>query len=201
MRMKRPLAVAFAMLALASAAATDAQDQQPPERTTPDELYREAVVDEKAGSLYDPVLKLLEASRRMPMRVDLGVSPVPIAEDGAGDTGESVPPKADAEQGEPPLPSKGAPSLKVVDDEDLAYALYMSGRYAEARDLYTQLVAQRSEDPYLAVMLMLCRRNVGDAEATDESLDELAKHDETREWAEWLSAMIALHQDETEEVE
>jgi hypothetical protein len=166
--------------------------------------YHAPLQDLAAGRLYEPAVRLLDASRRMPERIDLGDA-------AAGDAPTEPPAPKSADVDEPAsdtVPEPAVPpredAVKVVDhavvgDEELAHACWTAGLYLEAASLYRRLAEQDPEDDHLAVMLMLCERNGGNAQTVPELLERLQQDEGTSEWAEWMAAMMALSEETDEE--
>jgi len=170
-------------------------------RERPRLLGNSPLSDAHAGSLYDSVVGLLDASRKMPARIDIrkmrrATEKAPAA------TAEGQP--LQAADAQPTVASEAKPielGTPVVSDEELGYALFMAGRYAEAATVYRRLVEKRPDDDYLAVMLMMSERNNGNTQDMPQLLGRLRDSEETKEWAEWMEQMIALGKDSTEESE
>ena len=81
----------------------------------------------------------------------------------------------------------------VVGVEELAYAHFRARSYEEAARLYRQLYEQDPDQTHFALMLMLCERNAGNAEAEQELLGVLRQSDQAAEWIEWLDALTKIN--------
>jgi tetratricopeptide (TPR) repeat protein len=222
--MTRACLVGLALLVLASAPAAAAEEgPAPAERagappTALDrflEKYRQPLTDELQGRVYEAAGDLLRAARELPEAVDLGpvapVAPLPLpaaaeqeAEDAqeAADDSEPTP----APEPEPKLPERepwrAVLDRPVVDDEELAHALFRAGNFEEAAAIYARLAEESPDDPHPLLMLLLCRRNAGDEEQTAILLQQARqKAPAAAEWTDWLGAMMTLAEAEPEQTE
>ncbi len=186
-------AAALALLALGAGA-----QPQPNGDSLADRLLaaeRQPLVDPGAGRLYPSAAALLAAARGLPDQVELVHPAIPAEPEPA----EAAPaqPAAPPQPAEKPWPQ--VVDRPVVDDETLAYARFLAGDYAGATALYARLHQQAPDDLYLTQMLFLSTRDAGDAQAAAPLLEELKAKPDTRDWAEWVSSMLALGDDVKEE--
>ncbi len=147
----------------------------------------EPLADPSTGRLYRPAAQLLEAARHLPDELVLRVPGTP----------------------EPPAPAEAAPApvvmprpeepgwqplvdAPVVEVERFAHALYLAGDYEAAVQHYRRLHEAATDNCHFLTMLFLSTRNAGRSEEATALQEELLKRDETRDWAEWLAAMVKI---------
>jgi hypothetical protein len=198
--MRRTFAAIMAVTALACAARAEEDGPRPFDRL--DAACWQPLSDAQSGRLYDAASVLLSAARSLPTKIDLGVRPAaeppPPEPPDAEDVSEAPERIAPAEPGKQRWLT--ACERPVVSEEDLAHAHFRAGSFEQAAALYRQLRQERTEDPHLLLMLLLCERNAGNAEGAEELLAEVEEAGEgAAEWAEWLRAMSALNEQEDEE--
>ncbi len=197
--MRRTLAAMIALTALACAAG--AEEASPPPFERLDAARWQPLTDAQRGRLYEAASALLSAARSLPPKIDLGVRPA-VTPPPAGPPEEkpSRGPEHPAPAGPPGQRWLTACEQPIVGEEDLAHAHFRAGSFRQAAALYRELRQERPDDRHLLLMLLLCERNAGNAEATRELLAEVAKAGEGEaEWAEWLKAMSALNEEGAEE--
>ena len=154
---------------------------------------RAALQDPGAGRLYPLAAALLASARELPTSIELTRPAVPPApQPPAAQQPASAAPEAAA-----PLVSARPAWLHVVegpvvDEETLAYTCFQAADYAGAARLYAQLHQQKPDDLHFLQMLFLSTRNSGDAKAAAPLLAELKTKTDSREWADWISAMGTL---------
>lgn len=183
----------LALLTLAAAAQPQPNGQSLAARLLAAE--RAPLQDPDAGKLYPAAAALLASARDLPSDIELVHPAIPAKEEQPKPAAAS--PAAPQQPTAPPWPQvvKGA----VVDNETLAHARFLAGDYAGAADLYARLHEEQPDEVYFTQMLFLSKRNAGDIKGAAPLLDELKAKPESREWADWVSAMLALGEDAKEE--
>ena len=148
--------------------------------------------DPGAGKLYPAAAGLLAAARDLPAAIELTRPAGP----------PSPPEKAAPPPVEPPPPAaepwQKVVNTPVVDEETLAHVRFLAGDYAAAGAVYARLHEQAPDDVYVMQMLFLCLRDSGAGKDAAPLLEELKAKPESKEWADWISAMTALDQDAKE---
>jgi predicted Zn-dependent protease len=161
---------------------------------------RGALQDPEAGRLYPLAASLLAAARDLPASIELLPPAIPDMappQDAASAAAATQPAAARQAPAAPPWPQ--VVDGPVVDEEKLAYARFLAGDYAGAAGLYGALHEQEPDNLHFLRMLFLSTRNAGDAQAAAPLLAELKSKVDSRDWAEWISTMLALGNDEKEE--
>lgn len=197
-RLAMSAAFALALLTASAAAQPPPQGRSLAERLLAAELA--PLKDPGAGSLYPAAAALLASARGLPSSIDLGHPPIPAASRPAAPKASAGAAAARQAPAPPPAP-KPWPQVvdaPVVDEQTLAHTRFEAGDYAGASALYRDLHQQSPDDLYVTQMLFLSEHNGGDAKDAAPLLDALKAKAETRDWAEWISAMMALADDSKE---
>jgi stage V sporulation protein SpoVS len=187
-RLMLPAAVALALLTVSAAAQPAPQGGSLAERLLAAE--RAPLQDPGAGRLYPAAAALLASARELPAGIELVHPPIPAAPQAAAQPAAPQPPA--------PKPWPQVVDAPVVDEQTLAHTRFEAGDYAGAAARYSRLHEQSPDDVYITQMLFLSEHNGGDTKDATALLDALKAKPETQDWANWISAMVALADDTKE---
>ena len=178
----------FGLFAGGVCLAENAADKAPRPFDRLDRAYWEPMEDPGQGRLNEELLDLLVRARSLAAAEEMRRRMRRIAEK--------------REREEKPSPEEDVDIGPVGSLEDLGYSYLKSGKYAQASDIYRELLEINPEDRHAMIMLLFCLRREGRREEAAEIKRELEGMDIDEadirgiEWMSWVDSLLNNGHDE-----